>query len=424
MAARRELREKFEIIGHLGSGGMAEVFLARQDSLERLVAIKELKPAFAENPELYERFLREARTGASLVHENIVQVYYFGESDRGPFIVLEYVDGIDLKTLIQRLAAVPPQAALPIFHAVARALAYAHSRGLVHRDVKPGNIMLGKNGEVKLMDFGIVRATDSDLTRTGAFLGTPSYMSPEQFQGERLTPASDQFSLGIVIYEALTGVKPFRADDETSLSKKIQTQRELPPRRLNPEIPWRFQWLARRCLKKKPGKRYPDTLELVHALEKLMTREERHRGPSLLAEFLAGSGALEGKERTTVVMGEPKKEPLPATPISIPPAHEAKSKTGKSQASKADKSRPAASKATPAPESSPAERIRAAVGPGEPEAPSLRWLWRLLLLTILALGAVVAVGLYNSYSPYLARHLPRPLNSIFQPAQTPPPPEK
>jgi len=420
MAARREIREKFEIIGHLGSGGMAEVFLARQDSLERLVAIKELKPAFAENPELYERFLREARTGAALVHENIVQVHHFGESDRGPFIVLEYVDGIDLKTLIQRLGSVPPRAALPIFHAVARALAYAHGRGLVHRDVKPGNIMLGKHGEVKLMDFGIVRATDSDLTRTGAFLGTPSYMSPEQFQGEKLTPASDQFSLGIVIYEALTGVKPFRADDETSLSKKIQTQRELPPRRLNPEVPRRFQWLARRCLKKKPGQRYPDTLELLRALENLMTHQERTRGVALLAEFLSSSGALEGKERATVVTGEPKKEPMPATPISIPPAREAKSKTGKSQVSKADKSRAPAPKSTLTPEPSPAERIRAAVGPAEPEAPSLRWLWRLIMLLILILSATIAYALSDYYTPYL----PKAVKTFLSPAPEPSPPPK
>ena len=169
MAARRELREKFEIVGHLGSGGMAEVYLARQDSLERLVAIKELKPAFASNPELYERFLREARTGAGLTHQHIVPVYQFGEGEHGPFIVLEYVEGVDLKTAIVRSGGLPPRIALLIFSAVAKALVYAHQRGLIHRDVKPAIVMLGKNGEVKLMDFGIVRATDSDLTRTGAF---------------------------------------------------------------------------------------------------------------------------------------------------------------------------------------------------------------------------------------------------------------
>ena len=415
MAARRELREQFEILDRLGSGGMAEVYLARQDSLERLVAIKELKPAFAANPELYERFLREARTGAALIHEHIVPVYLFGEGERDPFIVLEYVEGADLKAAIAASGGIPPRIALLIFHAVAQALAYAHQRGLIHRDVKPGNIMLGKKGEVKLMDFGIVRPTDSDLTRTGAFLGTPSYMAPEQFQGEKLTPAADQFSLGVVFYEALTGVKPFRDDDETSLSKKVQTQREVPPRRLNPEIPRKLQRVVKRLLAKKPHQRFLETRELVTVLEKMLTKTERTRGTEILAAFLASSGVLEGKEPTTVVAGDRPQGPevSAAPPAAILPAREARSQAASARAPKpAEKS-----KAEPAPGKaaagrSRAERAGAAPDLEEPDSGSFRWLWRLILVLILLLSAAIAYVISESDS----KLIPEPIRTYLHPA--------
>ena len=423
MAARRELREKFEILGHLGSGGMAEVFLARQESLERLVAIKELKPAFAQNPELYERFLREARTGAGLIHEHIIPVYLFGEGERAPFIVLEYLEGLDLKTAISRSGGIPPRIALLIFHAVAKALAYAHQRGLIHRDVKPGNIMLGKNGEVKLMDFGIARLTDSDLTRTGAFLGTPSYMAPEQFQGEKLTQAADQFSLGIVFYEALTGVKPFHADDETSLSKKIQTQREVPPRRLNPGIPRRIQRLVKRLLAKNPAKRFGETQELVTALEKMMTDLERTRAAEIMAGFLASSGVLEARERTTVVVGEQAREPKGSavTPISIRPGLAEKSGAASVRGRKpADKS-----KAEPAPSqaasgSGRAEPARAEADLELPASGSFRWLWRLILVLILLLSFAITLML----SADDGKMIPEQIRTLLHltPKEKPPPP--
>jgi len=419
MAARREFRDNFEILGLLGSGGMAEVYLARQESLERLVAIKELKPAYAQNPELYERFLREARTGAGLIHEHIVPVYLFGEGERGPFIVLEYLPGVDLKTAIARSGGIPPRIALLIFHAVARALAYAHQRGLIHRDVKPGNIMLGKNGEVKLMDFGIARLTDSDLTRTGAFLGTPSYMAPEQFQGEKLTGAADQFSLGIVFYEALTGVKPFRADDETSLSKRIQTQREVPPRRLNPGIPRRLQRVVKRLLAKNPAKRFNETQELVSVLESMMTDQERTRGAGILAEFLVSSGVGEGRERTTVVVGDQAREPKASavTPISIRPAPGEKSAAGRGQ-KPAEKSKagPAPSPAASGP--ARAEPERSELDLPEPSSPSFRWLWRLILVLILILSAAIAYVLSSSDS----KLIPEPIRSYFYSAPRDKPP--
>ena len=237
-------------------------------------------------------------------------------------------------------------------------------------------------------------------------------MAPEQFQGEKLTPAADQFSLGIVLYEALTGIKPFRADDETSLSKKIQTQREVPPRRLNPEIPRRIQRVMKRLLAKKPQQRFRETQELVDVIEKMMTYPERTRGAEILAEFLVSSGVLEGKERTTVVVGGKPKEAAPSggTPIVIRPARESKSQAGAVRAQKpAEKS-----KAEPAPDkaaagSSRAEPDRAEPDLEEPVPGSFRWLWRLILVLILVLSAAIT----SVFFPSITKLIPEPIRTYL-----------
>ena len=276
MTGNRLIQDAYEILEEVGQGGMARVFRARQLSLNRVVAIKEIKTAFGSNPELLERFKREARTAANLVHENIIQVYNFGEPSRGSlFIVMEFMEGRDLKSLLLQSGPMPPRIAAILVREAARALAYAHARKLVHRDVKPGNIMVSDRGEVKLMDFGIVREMDSELTRTGAFLGTPSYMSPEQFLGEETTPASDIFSLGVVLFELLTADKPFKADSEASLSKKVRTEREPAIRSLNSRVPRRLAKIAHACLRKNPLKRVETTERLVQELEKFLRTRSR-----------------------------------------------------------------------------------------------------------------------------------------------------
>jgi serine/threonine-protein kinase len=274
--ANKNIKDTYEVLEQIGRGGMAQIYKARQTSLDRIVAIKEIKPAFAKNPELVERFKREAKAAASLVHENIVQVYNFGEArPDSPFIVMEFVDGMDLKSLLLSAGTVPPRMAAMAVREVARALSYAHSRGLVHRDVKPGNIMITRRGEVKLMDFGIVREMDSDLTKTGAFLGTPNYMAPEQFLGDEITPATDIFSIGVVLYEILGGRKPFKADSEGSLARKVRIEKESKLRSVNPAVPRKLQRITRACLRKKPGRRPADAEALIHQLDRYIGSKRR-----------------------------------------------------------------------------------------------------------------------------------------------------
>ncbi len=317
------IRDEYEIIEDLGQGGMAQVFKARQVSLGRTVAIKEIKPAFAAHPELVERFRREARTAAGLVHENIVQVYNFCEPGKGSlFFVMEYVEGHDLRTLLKKSGTIPPRVAAIIGREVARALAYAHARGLVHRDVKPGNVMVSSQGEIKLMDFGIVREMDSDLTKTGAFLGTPNYMSPEQFLGEVITPASDIFSLGVVLYEIMSGTKPFKAEGEDSLSKQVRTAKEVKLRTLNPKVPWRLAGIVHKCLQKAPHKRYPSAEHLAGELERFLKTRNREAERKELTLW----GPLEA-ESTDVTVDVPVKKAVIArkpekgdTKTAAPPA--------------------------------------------------------------------------------------------------------
>ncbi|HVZ35870.1 MAG TPA: serine/threonine-protein kinase, partial [Polyangiaceae bacterium] len=226
------------ILEEIGSGGMATIYRAVQEPLGRTVAIKALKPSIAVDSQFARRFEREAHFMASLQHENILHVYDFLKQDGSMFIVMEYVKGIDLFDLLEKRRMLPVDVAAIIALAVARALDYAHFRGIVHRDVKPANIIISRQGEVKLMDFGIARDdSQGDLTETGTGLGTPSYMSPEQILGDKLDFRSDQFSLGIVLYQMLTGKKPFVEDESHTVMQKIRLDRYVSPRRLNPLVP-------------------------------------------------------------------------------------------------------------------------------------------------------------------------------------------
>jgi hypothetical protein len=256
-----------EILEEIGSGGMATVFKAVQQPLGRSVAIKALKPSIAVDSQFARRFEREAHFMASLQHENILHVHDFLKQDGSMYIVMEYVQGIDLFDLLERRPILPVDVAAIIALQVARALDYAHFRGIVHRDVKPANIMVSRQGEVKLMDFGIARDdTMRDLTETGTGLGTPSYMSPEQILGDKLDFRSDLFSLGIVLYQMVTGTKPFIEDDSHTVMQKIRLDRYSPPRKLNPLVPRQLEHIMARCMEKMPGNRYGSTQALIDDL--------------------------------------------------------------------------------------------------------------------------------------------------------------
>ncbi len=248
---------RYEVVREIGRGGMAEVYLARDQLLDRPVAVKVLHREFARDPQFVERFRREAQAAAALNHPNVVAVYDWGQEAGTSFIVMEYVEGRPLSEIIREGGARDPRTAARIAAHVAAALSFAHQRGLVHRDVKPANILITPSGQVKVADFGIARfrATDG-LTQTGAVMGTATYFSPEQAQGLDVDGRSDVYSLGVVLYEMLAGEPPFRNDNPVTVA--YQHVREEPPPlgRRAPEVPVPLQQVVARALIKDPARRY------------------------------------------------------------------------------------------------------------------------------------------------------------------------
>ena len=229
---------RYEVGRLLGAGGMAEVFEGRDRLLARRVAIKVLQAQFARDPSFLIRFKREAQAAASLSHPNIVGVYDTGVQDDTHFIVMEYVDGRTLRELVRADGPLQPERAAEISADVAAALAAAHARGLIHRDVKPGNIMLSPAGQVKVMDFGIARAAShTQITQTAAVVGTAQYISPEQAQGQTVDYRSDLYSLGCCLYEMLTGTVPFTGATPVAIAYRHVREDPTPPRQLNQDVP-------------------------------------------------------------------------------------------------------------------------------------------------------------------------------------------
>jgi eukaryotic-like serine/threonine-protein kinase len=255
----------------LGGGGMAQVFLARDEVLERDVAVKVLRAQYAEDEEFVERFRREALGVASLSHPNIVQVYDRGVSEDGRYyIAMEYVPGGTLKDRIVRDGPLHPHTALALAVQVAEALGAAHERGLIHRDVKPQNVLLTASGAVKVADFGIARAAAAVvISATSAVLGTARYMSPEQAMGREVGPPSDLYSLGVVLYEMLTGEVPFEADTPVATSMKHVNDPPRSPKEIREDIPEVVNTVVLRLLAKDPGARYASASTLVADLDRV-----------------------------------------------------------------------------------------------------------------------------------------------------------
>ena len=260
---------RYTIERPLGSGGMAEVFLAHDEVLDRDVALKILRSQYAGDEEFYERFRREATSAAGLSHPNIVQVYDRGDAEDGTcYIAMEYVSGGTLKERLDERGPMEPQRALAVAGQVAEALGAAHERGVIHRDIKPQNILVTDMGHLKVTDFGIARAASAaTISATNAVFGTAGYLSPEQALGEPATPRSDLYSLGIVLYELLTGVVPYRADNPVAVCMKHVTEPLTPPRRVDPTIPEAVDALVVKMLAKDPADRPASASEVLNDIE-------------------------------------------------------------------------------------------------------------------------------------------------------------
>src|SRR5215207_4003582 len=263
--------ERYEISYLLGAGGMGRVYLAHDRSLPREVALKVLDDRHAENPEFVERFRREAKAAASLSHPNMVTVYDAGEDDESPYIAMEYLSGGTLKNRIQERGALPPRVAAGVTFEVANALAAAHEKSIVHRDIKPENVLITDQGHAKVGDFGIARAaTATAITETDLILGSVRYLSPEQAKGEEVGPRSDLYSLGVVLYEMLTGRVPFDEENPIATAMKHATEEPASPRELDPTTPKALETITLKLLKKDPKRRYESATELAEDLERLL----------------------------------------------------------------------------------------------------------------------------------------------------------
>ena len=260
------LNGRYELQRRVGRGGMAEVYLARDRLLDRPVAIKILFPEFATDPSFVARFRREAQSAANLNHPNIVGVYDWGKERGTYYIVMEYVDGRTVSEILRAEGPIEAKRAAGIAADVAAALGFAHHKGVVHRDVKPGNVLITATGEVKVADFGIARAmtasSEENLTQTGSVMGTATYFSPEQAQGKPVDPRSDLYSLGVVLYEMSSGKPPFSADSPVAIAYK-HVQEPLPPLREKvPGVPEGYEAITNKALAKNADDRYQDGAEM------------------------------------------------------------------------------------------------------------------------------------------------------------------
>ena len=261
---------RYRLIEPLGSGGMAEVYLAHDEVLDRNVALKILRSQYASDEEFVERFRREAQSAARLSHPNIVSIYDRGRSEDGAYyIAMEYVPRGTLKDRILRDGALKPGVATGVALQVADALSVAHENGVIHRDIKPQNVLVTGTGDAKVTDFGIARAVSSAVTATSVVLGTAGYMSPEQAMGEPVGPQSDLYSLGVVLFEMLTGTLPYTAENPVAQAMKHINEPPCSPREVNPNVPEALDALTLKLLAKNPGDRYASATELANDLERL-----------------------------------------------------------------------------------------------------------------------------------------------------------
>jgi eukaryotic-like serine/threonine-protein kinase len=316
------IAERYEVLELVGTGGMSSVYKSHDRLLERNVALKVLHPHFGDDDEYVERFRREARAVAQLSHPNIVTVIDRGEADGHQFIVFELIDGENLKELVNRTGPLPARRAVDLAIAIAEALAFAHEHGIVHRDVKPQNVLLNRDGEAKVTDFGIARSLDVEhgVTQTGTVLGTSNYLSPEQASGKQVTASTDVYSLGVVLYELLTAEVPFPGENFVAVAMKHLNEPVPDILERRPDVPVRLAAAMERALEKDPARRFPSMRDFAAELRACLaelgsfdadrtfvvprqvlresaprrTREKRRRWPVYVVLALAGAAVALG----------------------------------------------------------------------------------------------------------------------------------
>lgn len=326
------LAERYVLRGVIATGGMGEVHLATDQRLGRQVAVKVLAQRLTDSPEAVERFRREAMSAAGLSHPNIARVYDYGVDGASHFIVMEYLAGRSLDRLLRDRAPLPPQEAVGIASPVCAALAAAHSAGIVHRDIKPGNIMVTPDGTVKVTDFGIARALGAaPLTDTGTVMGTAAYLPPEVSRGGSAGPGSDLYSLGIVLFEMLTGRVPFSGDTPVTVAMRHLSEDVPPPSELVPGLPRGLDEVVARATSREPGDRYPSAEAMADGLRygdtrplPLSTRALTRPLPTVPSEA-APSVAVVSPRTTPTPRRQPRTqrepsdelgEPLPNRPVN------------------------------------------------------------------------------------------------------------
>ncbi len=286
-----QIAGNLEGLERIGEGGMSFIYRARQKNLGRYVVIKQLK--HNEQEELIERFRREARTLASVLHQNVAHVYDYVESGEHHYIFMEYISGVDLSAVIKQTGNLPPHVAAATLLGVARGVNALHGHQLIHRDVKPSNIRITDRGEVKLMDLGIVLDTNADeLTRPGILVGSRFYLSPEQVLGEAASPRSDIFLLGICLYEMLAGVRPFVDEGRESVFQRIREAKYVPLRKMRSSVPRALEAIVDRCLRKNPEQRYQSSSALAYDLQNFLGTTRAAHTREMILSFLDAEALL------------------------------------------------------------------------------------------------------------------------------------
>lgn len=299
-----KLVNRYEILDKVGDGGMALVYRARDTLLNRVVAIKVLRDQFASDAEFIERFRREAQAAASLSHPNVVNIYDVGQTEQSHYIVMEYVQGQNLSAIIKEKGALSEHFVVSVAMQIAKALSHAHQHGIIHRDIKPHNILITQDGQVKVTDFGIAQAMSAaNLTQTGVVLGSVHYFSPEQARGVNVQTSSDLYSLGVVMYEMLTGRQPFRGDTPIAIALKQIQETPTPLRQYVPELHRGLEQLVMRLMAKEPDQRPRSADEVVSILQSI----ERELGAADREEHTVVLEAIDGTDKEVKEVAAKKK---------------------------------------------------------------------------------------------------------------------